>query len=83
MSRPKKPLTLIQRAIDGRNVEEIYWAFIALSAEELRNEGKLITFSGNHLVSFLADLSKMSDGKKQISEDNAEELKLWISSASK
>lgn len=81
MSRPKKPLTLLQHAIDSRDVQEIYWAFIALSAEELRNEGKLVTFSGNHLVSFLSDLSKMADGKKQISEENAEELKLWINSA--
>lgn len=82
MSRPKKPITLLQKAIDSRNVADIYWAFIALSAEELRHEGKLITFSGNHLVSFLSDLSKLqSEGKETISDEYAEELKVWTMAA--
>ena len=82
MSRPKKPITLIQKAIESRSIADIYWAFIALSADELRNEGKLVTFSGNHLVSFLCELSKLqAEGKTEIDDDTAEEMKLWLTAA--
>jgi hypothetical protein len=82
MSRPKKPITLLQKALDSRSVTDIYWAFIALSADELRNEGKLVTFSGNHLVSFLSELSKLqAEGKTEITDDQAEDLKLWAAAA--
>lgn len=84
MARPKATTTVIQNAVNDKNVEELIWAFLNHSVGELRNEGSLKSFSGNHIISMLDQLIKLQDGKEK-NTDNTKEiegLKEWLKQAS-
>lgn len=84
MSRPRKPITEIQSALQNRNITDLYWAFLQHSVAELREEGELKTFSGNHIVAMLQELQKLEAQKGQeTSEVEVAKLKNFLSVAAK
>ena len=84
MARPKATTTVIQEAVRDKNVEDLIWAFLNHSVSELRNNGDLKSFSGNHIISMLDQLIKLQDGKSNKKENTQElqGLKEWIKQAS-
>lgn len=84
MARPKRTTTVIQNAVNDKNVEALLWAFLNHSVAELRDEGGLKSFSGNHIISMLDQLIKLQDNKPK--DDNNEKeiegLKEWLKQAS-
>jgi hypothetical protein len=84
MARPKATTTVIQEAVRDKNVEDLIWAFLNHSVSELRNNGDLKSFSGNHIISMLDQLIKLQDGKDNKKENTQElqGLKEWIKQAS-
>lgn len=79
MSRPKKPTTLIQEAVTSRNITDLYWAFLQHSVAELREEGTLKTFSGNHIVAMLQELQKLeAQNETETNETEVEKLKNFL-----
>jgi hypothetical protein len=80
--RPKTGTTLIQEAVNNRDVDALIWAFIQHSAQEIKKNGKLETFSGNHLVAFVDQLMKSREVKETgISEDEIDGLKKFLTVA--
>ena len=83
MSRPKKSTTLIQEAVSGRNITDLYWAFLQHAVSELREDG-LKTFSGNHIVAMLQELQKLEEKKDgETSEEEVAKLKDFLTIAAK
>lgn len=80
--RPPKPSTLINRAVQRRSTEDLIWALIALSSDELRKEGTLLTLSANHLISLIDQLNKMPQKEKADSAELAD-VKDFLSLAAK
>jgi hypothetical protein len=82
--RPKKTTTVMKEAVNDKNVEALLWAFLNHSVAELRDEGGLKSFSGNHIISMLDQLIKLQDNKPK--DDNNEKeiegLKEWLKQAS-
>lgn len=78
--RPPKPTTLINRAVKSRSTEDLIWALIALSSEELRKSGGLKTLSANHLISLIDQLNKMPEKEKDNSAEVLE-IKQWLNEA--
>jgi len=76
--RPKKTTTIIQKAVENRDLEDLYWAFLSHSVHELRNEGELKTFSGNHIVAMLDSLQKLAQNKPENTKEKIDEVKGWL-----
>lgn len=49
-----KPHNQIAKCIKEQSITGLLWAFIQLSQNEIKHEGKTITFSGNDLSKFVA-----------------------------
>ena len=49
-----KPYNQIAKCIKEESITGLLWAFIQLSQNEIKNEGKTITFSGSDLSKFVA-----------------------------
>lgn len=49
-----KPHNQIAKCIRDESITGLLWAFIQLSQNEIKNEGKTITFSGSDLSKFVA-----------------------------
>jgi hypothetical protein len=79
--RPKKTTTIIQKAVENRSLEDLYWAFLSHSVHELRQDGELKTFSGNHIVSMLDSLQKLDAAKGADSKEQINEVKDWLKKA--
>lgn len=78
--RPPKPTTLINKAVKSRSTEDLIWALIALSSEELRKDGGLKTLSANHLISLIDQLNKMPE-KEKVDSAEVLEIKDWLASS--
>jgi len=78
--RPPKPTTLINRAVASRSTEDLIWALIALSSQELKKEGTLLTLSANHLISLIDQLNKMPE-KEDDNTDEVQEIRTWLKTA--
>ena len=49
-----KPHNQIAKCIKEQSITGLLWAFIQLSQNEIKHEGKTVTFSGNDLSKFVA-----------------------------
>ena len=49
-----KPHNQIAKCIKEKSITGLLWAFIQLSQNEIKHEGKTVTFSGNDLSKFVA-----------------------------
>ena len=49
-----KPHNQIAKCIKEQSITGLLWAFIQLSQNEIKREGKTVTFSGNDLSKFVA-----------------------------
>jgi len=81
MARPKKTTTLIQDALNDKDIEALYWAFLQHCVMEIRTDGKLETFSGNHVIAMLDQLSKLQEKRENgqgLDRETEEELKIWL-----
>jgi len=79
--RLEAPKTLISRSIRDRNINGLLWAFITLSHDEIKDTGKIETFSGSDLQAFVKLLHMREvEAKTGNVTDAASELQLqkWI-----
>jgi len=82
MARPKNTTSLMKDALNDRDIEELYWAFLTHCVQEIREDGKLSLFSGNHVISMLERLEKIQAEKKgDEPKYDTEEMKLWLNPA--
>lgn len=76
--RPRKSTTLMSEALKDKNITELYWAFLEHSVAEIRNEGELKTFSGNHIVSMLAELGKLLENVADNDPEAEQEMENFL-----
>lgn len=81
IGRPPSSHRLMVKAMANRDIKELYWAFLTLSVNEIRNGGALTTFSGNHVVAMLDSLQKLNTTPE--AEDKTLELQDWLQNKNK
>lgn len=67
--RPKAPKTIIRKAINDRNIEDLLWAYIYEHNVAL-NDGEEPHFKTNHIVSFIQELIKIKNEKGEDLDKN-------------
>jgi len=76
------PKNLISRAIKERNINSLLWAFITLTHNEIREDGKPSTFSGSDLQHFVKLLHLREVETPMANDANAEmatlQLQQWL-----
>ena len=76
------PKNLISRAIKERNINSLLWAFITLTHNEIREDGKPSTFSGSDLQHFVKLLHLREVERPMTNAANAEmatlQLQQWL-----
>jgi hypothetical protein len=77
----KKPHNQIAKCIKDQSINGLLWAFIQLAQDEIKQDGKSITFSGSDLSKFVALLhqrevtDKLNPPDKQL-DDTA--ISAWL-----
>lgn len=79
--RPRKSTTIIQDSVDNQDVSQLIWAFLNHSVYELKQDGKMHTFSGNHIISLIEQLIKLEESKPEDTSEDIANIKDFLLAA--